>query len=498
MQKRSWWHKATWIALALLGGLAFFWLVVLRVLARLYGGEPCPFALARIVDNPIRRWYMCPLLDQVGVRPGERVLELGPGPGAFSLEAARRIEPGGSLVAVDIQPKMIAALADKVEAAGLHNVETHVAGAYELPLEDGSVDRAFLVTVLPEIPDTARALAELYRVLRPGGVLSISEEFLDPDYPLARTTIGWAEQAGFELTERHGNWFVYTLNFRKRDDARPSDHGRRLLEQAAPLLRLPHSPQQPPEVLPDGSGLRCPVSGVFYPYHDGVLDLMGQGPDKTVTQQALDTRLSAWLYDRFRGWLTRALSSPDLAVEVAHIQQRLQAQPGDVVLDLACGHGVFTIEWAKRVGPEGLVLGLDLSPAMLARAAEHVRRWGLDNVLLVRGDAHHLPFADGVLTKINCSGGFHQFPDLPQALGEITRVSAGGAALTASTFAQGPEDRLARLKRWLKRRFELHFVPLVELGQQLSALGYADYSWWLPGPWFGYTSARKREKTEEQ
>lgn len=215
MQKKSLWHKVTWTALAWLGGLAFIWVVVVRALARFHGGQPCPFALAWIVDNPLRRWYMRPLLDRVGVRPGERVLELGPGPGAFTVEAARRVEPGGTLVAVDIQPKMIAALEGKVQAAGLSNVETHVAGAYELPLEDESVDRAFLVTVLPEIPDTERALAELYRVLRPGGVLSVTEEFLDPDYPLARTTIHWAEESGFELAEHHGNWFVYTLNFCK-------------------------------------------------------------------------------------------------------------------------------------------------------------------------------------------------------------------------------------------------------------------------------------------
>ncbi len=69
--------------------------------------------------------------------------------------------------------------------------------------------------MLPEIPDRQRALAELYCVLAPGGVSCITEEFLDPDYPLARTTIRWAEETGFELMERHGNWWTYTLNFRK-------------------------------------------------------------------------------------------------------------------------------------------------------------------------------------------------------------------------------------------------------------------------------------------
>jgi len=208
-------HTVSLIVLILVGGIAFFWLVVVRVLAKLHGGAPCPYALAWLVDNPTRRWYMAQVLDRIGIRPGERVLELGPGPGAFTIKAARRTEPDGALVAVDIQPQMIAAVERKVQEAGLTNVETRVASAHELTLEDESVDRAFLVTVLPEIPDRQRALAELRRVLKPGGVLSITEEFLDPDYPLARTTIRWAEKAGFELAERHGNWWVYTLNFRK-------------------------------------------------------------------------------------------------------------------------------------------------------------------------------------------------------------------------------------------------------------------------------------------
>lgn len=114
---------------------------------------------------------------------------------------------------MDIQPKMIAQMDRRVRKAGLTNVETHVASAYELPLDDGSVDRAFLVTVLPEIPDQERALAELCRVLKPGGVLSITEEFLDPDYPFSSETIRRVEAAGFHLTQHFGNWWIYTLNF---------------------------------------------------------------------------------------------------------------------------------------------------------------------------------------------------------------------------------------------------------------------------------------------
>ena len=209
--------KVLRILLAVASGLAFFWLVVLKVLVRLGGGRgaPCPAALAWLVNNPVRRRYMRPVLDRVGINAGERVLELGPGPGAFTVEAARRVGPEGQLISVDIQPEMIAQVEKRVQQAGLTNVETHVADAYHLPLEDESVDRAFLVAVLPEIPDQARALAELRRVLKPDGVLSITEDFFDPDYPFASETIRRVKAAGFSLERQLGNFWVYTVNFRK-------------------------------------------------------------------------------------------------------------------------------------------------------------------------------------------------------------------------------------------------------------------------------------------
>ena len=52
-------------------------------------------------------------------------------------------------------------------------------------------------------------------MLKPDGILSITEQFMDPDYPLAKTAIRWAAEAGFELAERYGNWWTYTLNFRR-------------------------------------------------------------------------------------------------------------------------------------------------------------------------------------------------------------------------------------------------------------------------------------------
>jgi ubiquinone/menaquinone biosynthesis C-methylase UbiE len=212
-------RKLLWIMLSIIGGLLFFWLFPLKLISRLahrFGhSAPCPASLNWLVDNTIRRRWMRPVLDRVGIRPGERVLELGPGPGIFTVKAAQRVGLEGRLIAVDIQPEMIAQVEKRVQDAGLTNVETRVSDAYHLPLDDTSVDRAFLVTVLPEIPDQARALVELRRVIKPGGLLSVTEEFADPDYPFVFETIRRVEAAGFSLERRFGNFWVYTLNFRR-------------------------------------------------------------------------------------------------------------------------------------------------------------------------------------------------------------------------------------------------------------------------------------------
>ena len=85
--------KLLWILLGVIGGVVFFWLFPLKLLSRLaarFGhSAPCPASLDWLVDNPVRRYYMGPVLDRVGICPGEHVLELGPGPGIFTVETAR-------------------------------------------------------------------------------------------------------------------------------------------------------------------------------------------------------------------------------------------------------------------------------------------------------------------------------------------------------------------------------------------------------------------------
>jgi len=205
--------------LVLIGSVLFAWLVLAKVLTRLAAQLglhlPCPASLGWAIDNVLRRWHVRPILRRLHIHRGETVLELGCGPGVFTVDAAREVGREGRLIAVDLQPKMIARTEERVAEARLTNVETHVADAADLPLEDESVDRAFLVSVLHEIANPAAALDELNRVLKPGGLLSVSEDFMDPDYAFPFETVQRVEAMGFSREQFFGNFWLYTMTFCK-------------------------------------------------------------------------------------------------------------------------------------------------------------------------------------------------------------------------------------------------------------------------------------------
>lgn len=177
---------------------------------------PIPYSQAGTLRSPLRP-IIHPVrrtLERSHVKPGATVLELGPGTGYFSVEAARMVGPGGRLLCLDIQPPMLADLAGHLREAGVDRAELLVGDATRLPLADGSVDTAYLVAVLGEIPDRPAALFELRRVLRSGGVLSITETLTDPDYQLEDTVRDVCRAVGFEPLEHVRGLLGYMMSFR--------------------------------------------------------------------------------------------------------------------------------------------------------------------------------------------------------------------------------------------------------------------------------------------
>ena len=199
----------------LIFALLVAWILMSKLIRR-YWKFPIPAILTGLIDNPIRRKIQPPreLADRLRLQSDMHVLEVGPGKGSYTIEVARRV-PNGKVVAIDIQESIVKKLEQKCGELGIDNIEPRVMDIYNLNFENEVFDRIFLICCLPEIPDPIRALRELNRVLKPNGLLCLVEAFMDPDYPLPRTEIRWAKDAGFTLDSEHGNWFIYYLLFRK-------------------------------------------------------------------------------------------------------------------------------------------------------------------------------------------------------------------------------------------------------------------------------------------
>ena len=108
------------------------------------------------------------------LKPGLRVLDFGCGPGHISVGLAKAVEPG-EFHGIDMEASQIDMARAAAEAGGHANATFHVGDAANLPFEDGYFDAAYCHTVLTHIPDTQSALAEVKRVLKPGGIIASRE-----------------------------------------------------------------------------------------------------------------------------------------------------------------------------------------------------------------------------------------------------------------------------------------------------------------------------------
>ena len=175
----------------------------------------CPYSARFFVEGPHPGIPRGRLLEALAPRPGERILEIGPGTGYYSLDVAERLGDG-SLAIFDVQQEFL----DHTVGAGrerrVFNIEPTLGDAQRLPYDDGSFDGAFLVTVLGEIPDQDAALRELHRVLKPAGRLVVGETYVgDPHVVRLAPMRERAERAGLRFDERFGSPLGFFARFRK-------------------------------------------------------------------------------------------------------------------------------------------------------------------------------------------------------------------------------------------------------------------------------------------
>jgi ubiquinone/menaquinone biosynthesis C-methylase UbiE len=162
----------------------------------------CPYSQRFWVEAPhpfITRPRLREVLDP---RPGERLLEVGPGTGYYTLPVADWLGPDGRLDVLDVQQEMLDHTLRRARDQGLGGIEPALGDARELPYADASFDGAYLVTVLGEIPDQDAALRELHRVVRPSGRVVVGEMLGDPHMVARGALRRRAEAAGFRVDER--------------------------------------------------------------------------------------------------------------------------------------------------------------------------------------------------------------------------------------------------------------------------------------------------------
>ncbi len=116
--------------------------------------------------------------------PGETVMDLGSGGGIDCFIAARRVGPTGRVIGIDMTPEMIERARRNAASADATNVEFRLGEIEHLPAADSSVDVIISNCVINLVPDKAAAFAESFRVLRPGGRISVSDIVLLGDLPL--------------------------------------------------------------------------------------------------------------------------------------------------------------------------------------------------------------------------------------------------------------------------------------------------------------------------
>lgn len=172
----------------------------------------------------------------------------------------------------------------------------------------------------------------------------------------------------------------------------------------------------------------------------GYLDLLGTvKAGGSAAQRLMRSRAVPLVYQRFwrpvAGRLLMGLSGPGTEEEHRIALAMLAISPGDRVLDVACGPGNFTRDFALASG-KGLVVGIDASRTMVEVA---VRDNPMGNVAYLRGDARDLPFGDGSFDAVCCFAALYLIEEPMRALAEIVRVLApGGRLALMSSCNRGP------------------------------------------------------------
>lgn len=182
----------------------------MSLIQHLLGRAAFPPRFAWFLEGRWRRLVLSPerLQQRLALTADLTVLEIGAGGGYYARPLSRLVR---RFIGLDLQREMLHRLRHKPAGAAVLPVQ---ADATQLPIARSSIDVVIAVTVLGEVPSAEATIAEVRRVLRPGGVFSVSEHWPDPDFLPFDHVKELCRRSALRLEARHGARFNYTATFR--------------------------------------------------------------------------------------------------------------------------------------------------------------------------------------------------------------------------------------------------------------------------------------------
>jgi ubiquinone/menaquinone biosynthesis C-methylase UbiE len=158
-------------------------------------------------DNPLLPYLKNPYrsLEAAGLKPGQKVIEVGCGPGFFTIPAAKMVGEKGLIYAIDVNQRAIKRVEEKIRKFGVDNIKPILGNAADSGLQDSSIDLAFIFGLRYIAGGLSDLVSEMHRILKAGGILSF-EKTMGSDDKLVEDV----EKAGFVKTEKKGRIFVFT------------------------------------------------------------------------------------------------------------------------------------------------------------------------------------------------------------------------------------------------------------------------------------------------
>ncbi len=173
--------------------------------------------------------------------------------------------------------------------------------------------------------------------------------------------------------------------------------------------------------------------------------------------------------------LAAAPAAADLGLGCGNPQAIAALRPGETVLDLGSGAGLDSFLAARQVGPTGRVIGVDMTPDMIARARANARAAGADNVEFRLGEIEHLPLADAGVDVVISNCVVNLSPDKPAVWREALRVlRPGGRIAIADIVTSAPLPPALRDDPALHCACIGGAATIAEIGQQLAAAGFVN------------------------